>query len=496
MADGVPYLRPIRNVYLALHQGTDSAPTQFSASTGDDAYILGQPSSYPTCNVPGHHPDSTHIHDDSASPTSPPAVLHENAAPLSAPPTLPLQAPSSFVPAPLHVDQNLLDAPLTNKNMSVSTSFYPTHQTAMGDPRSPGTSSAPVVAGTTQDIETFPRMNHLFAPEHSAFTPPKPMTLTPRPDTVAVEHTTDTHAPFDDLDVPSSPSPTPALDGTLSTGPFLCPDSPVTGADHSPSYLKSHSSMLAPGAPGPSRPRMPSTPHLSVAAQEEGSSEVKAALREEKYVPYLSSTICEDIMANPNLPLRSPSRSPMTTLCVSESLTDGPPIDNDISVPTSLKAVEQTTTESRRIPATSPIPVNTRAIDGRIDAPAGTVPLSSPKLSAIAPPPKSEASTSPPNTVAVDHSANSRTASLDVPSSPSHTQVLTTGPPLTSVSPVFGTDHAYPSTQSRSAILVPDDPFTSPPPPSTSAPGLGSVPEDEDMAGLCQDRTRIHFTPL
>jgi hypothetical protein len=33
-------LRPIRNIYLTLHLHTDSAPTAFDASTGDDDDIL------------------------------------------------------------------------------------------------------------------------------------------------------------------------------------------------------------------------------------------------------------------------------------------------------------------------------------------------------------------------------------------------------------------------------------------------------------------------
>ena len=213
-------LRPIRNVYLALHQGTDSATTQFSASTGDGDRILERLSTYPMCNVPGHHPDSTpHIHDDPVSTTFMPTVLYANAEPLSTSLSGTPHAPSPSVPALLHVDENLVDVPLINKSMSVSTSFYPAHQTAMGNPPSPGTSQAQVVAGTTQDIETFPRTNHLFTQEPSTLTPPpEPMTLTPPPDTVAVEHIGDSHASLDDLDVPSSPSPTPTLDGMLSAG--------------------------------------------------------------------------------------------------------------------------------------------------------------------------------------------------------------------------------------------------------------------------------------
>ena len=47
-------LAPICNVYVALHQGTDSALTRLSASTRDRDPILMDPSSYPVCNIPGH----------------------------------------------------------------------------------------------------------------------------------------------------------------------------------------------------------------------------------------------------------------------------------------------------------------------------------------------------------------------------------------------------------------------------------------------------------
>ena len=59
-------LKWIRNVYLTLHQDTDSAPTQFSASTNDLDNILWEPTAYPVCSVAGHHPHSTlHAGEDS-----------------------------------------------------------------------------------------------------------------------------------------------------------------------------------------------------------------------------------------------------------------------------------------------------------------------------------------------------------------------------------------------------------------------------------------------
>ena len=52
----VDILRGIRHHYIALHQGTDAAPTAFSAPAHRS--ILRDPSSYPLCNLASHRPDS------------------------------------------------------------------------------------------------------------------------------------------------------------------------------------------------------------------------------------------------------------------------------------------------------------------------------------------------------------------------------------------------------------------------------------------------------
>ena len=51
-------LRSIRHLYFALHQGTDAAPTAFTASTVILDSIQFQPLSYPLCDI-SNHPDST-----------------------------------------------------------------------------------------------------------------------------------------------------------------------------------------------------------------------------------------------------------------------------------------------------------------------------------------------------------------------------------------------------------------------------------------------------
>ena len=72
----------IRHIYIALHQDTDSAPTRFSASTGDRDQTLKEPSSYPVCKVLEHHLNpAARIHDDNTPTNSTRAVPdnHDNA---------------------------------------------------------------------------------------------------------------------------------------------------------------------------------------------------------------------------------------------------------------------------------------------------------------------------------------------------------------------------------------------------------------------------------
>ena len=72
----VEILRRIRHSYIALHQGTDAAPTAFSHSTDDSANILFDPSSYPMCTVASHRSDSA-AHDPTvpSSTVFPPTLL-------------------------------------------------------------------------------------------------------------------------------------------------------------------------------------------------------------------------------------------------------------------------------------------------------------------------------------------------------------------------------------------------------------------------------------
>ena len=145
-------LRPIRNVYASLHQDTGSTPLKYSASTGDREDILLQPSTYPSCKIPDHHPESTpRFHDVSTSTMFARTVLHDNTALAAAPIANTPDVPSSSVPVPLQVDENLIDVPFLDSNMA---SFHLSHQTTMEENhRIPSTSPDPAAAGATRDID-------------------------------------------------------------------------------------------------------------------------------------------------------------------------------------------------------------------------------------------------------------------------------------------------------------------------------------------------------
>ena len=77
-------LSGIRHLYIALHQGTDAAPTTFDASTSSDDPDLENLRVYPLCNIPAHHADSTGLpptqldesHRDIPHPSHPESQLY------------------------------------------------------------------------------------------------------------------------------------------------------------------------------------------------------------------------------------------------------------------------------------------------------------------------------------------------------------------------------------------------------------------------------------
>ena len=212
-------LRRIRNVFLALHGDTNSAPTQFSTSTNDWDVILCVPSSYPVCKVPGHHPTRPRTHHDFASLANPftPAVPDDHDD-ISLVPSLPSpDLPSLSTDALLLVDEALTDAPLVDNNIYLP---FQTTPDKFRVPSSPSPVTSCVIRGS---VDTYPRSMHLSASEPSTSGPrPKFNASASPPDDVTVGRRTKLScAPSDDPNGRSSPSPTPILDATLPTGLLL-----------------------------------------------------------------------------------------------------------------------------------------------------------------------------------------------------------------------------------------------------------------------------------
>jgi hypothetical protein len=212
-------LGPIRNVYLTLHLHTDSAPTAFSASTGEEDGILFHPTSYPLCNIPGHHSDATPQIHDAATPTAiAHAVLRDGTQLASTP-----DAPTPSVPAPVHVHNSPTDVPLL-ENISVPLTPYPAHQISTGNFHDSTTSPDPAGAGAARDnpsAETIaPSARETSTPTSSVILP---AAVSPRNHTELLEHP-------DAPEIMSSDPPAPALDGI--TGP-----SPLTTHLHSQSLI-------------------------------------------------------------------------------------------------------------------------------------------------------------------------------------------------------------------------------------------------------------------
>ena len=132
-SSGIPenILRPIRNLFISLHEGTDSAPTRFSSATSDRDAVLWVPGAYPPCNVRGH------IHNDSA-----PTALAPDPAPSPTSLVTPV-APPFPLPEPFHADESLTTVP-PNDNP------YPTCQ-AIENVDDPVTSPDPSSAGAMRD---------------------------------------------------------------------------------------------------------------------------------------------------------------------------------------------------------------------------------------------------------------------------------------------------------------------------------------------------------
>jgi hypothetical protein len=212
-------LRQIRNVYLALHQDTDSAPIRFSTSTDDRDPILWVPSSYPVCNVPGHCSDSTpHIHDDDVPATMARAIPHDpNNTPFV--PSLTSPDPSSSsTHAPLPVNESIIDVLLLDNPISAQSSTQLVGLTTTEACRIGATSPSLVTACTIH--RSIDPSSRTMQPSTSSPPPDSNAAVSP-PDDVAVGHTELSLSPSIDRNTLSCPSPMLVLGDTLPTGLLL-----------------------------------------------------------------------------------------------------------------------------------------------------------------------------------------------------------------------------------------------------------------------------------
>jgi hypothetical protein len=154
-----------------------------------------------------------------------------------------------------------------------------------------------------------------------------------------------------------------------------------------------------------------STPHIH---------DNSASTSNSRAVPHDGATPAPASLSNPDAPF-SPTQSP-SPLPIANSVTDVPPLDNDINIPGSSHA-HQTAIEN--LSTTSQDPFTARISEGGSDTSTTTTVPSTPELS-LSTPPTSMASPSPPYDVSIQQIADCRSSldALDIPSLPSPTALL------------------------------------------------------------------------
>ena len=208
-------LGPIRNVFLALHQDTDSAPIWFSTSTSDENDILLHPSSYPVCKVLDHRADLTaHIHDNHASTTLVHAIPPDHNNTVFVPSFPRPDPPSSSTGTRFLVNKTFNDVQPLDNQISVTASQV-IGQTTTEVCHVPTISLSPVTRCVMHESMDLSRT---MQPSTSS-PPPKPNASASPPDDIAIGLTA-LGAPPGDLNVQSSLS-TQVVDVIFPTGLLL-----------------------------------------------------------------------------------------------------------------------------------------------------------------------------------------------------------------------------------------------------------------------------------
>ena len=200
--DTIPFyiLRHVRHIYIALHQGTDSAPTAFSAFTHDLDDILLQPSSYPLCNIPGHasHPLVGPQEDTArASRATLSTIPHPNAAIFTISPSAGPHVSSLLTPTPHHSRIRLADEPSLHDMPQATAIIESSHVTPpvnLEDNQLPAISLVSATASTNQgpaDTPTIPptassEFDHRSIPAASTWIA-QPLVTLPSSSTLAAE---------------------------------------------------------------------------------------------------------------------------------------------------------------------------------------------------------------------------------------------------------------------------------------------------------------------
>ena len=250
--DAREILKYIRHVYFALHRGTDAAPTYFTESTSDLAWVLDERSLYPLCSLPDHHGDSTHHVNKVISPTAVArSVVRDNIARVPASPVSTHDSPSSSLPAPLRVDKNIRDVPPLDNHTPAPKSSRLAHPRTAKDRHIPAPSPDPTTSNTTRaGIKTPARNIPHSTPGTSTTIPPLAPTLPPG-SAISPQHNADLRTSSDAPDFRSS-HPVLVPETIPPTEPPSSSDPSVTRSDNAlahESMSECHSSTLATSPP-------------------------------------------------------------------------------------------------------------------------------------------------------------------------------------------------------------------------------------------------------
>ncbi|KAH9018860.1 hypothetical protein EDB84DRAFT_634048 [Lactarius hengduanensis] len=271
-------LRPILDVYTALHQVTDSAPIGAALLDPFSYY-------YPLCNVLGHRLDSTsHVHNGS-TPTSSSRIASLIPASIASP-----EVPSLSVPTPPHADDSVTGVPPLDD-------FHPrtAHETTTESLSIPITSPDPAIS------DEFVTSGIIIPRPTSA----SPLSSTSPSTALVPLHNVDPLAPSNPPNPPPFAASNPALDNILPTGTPLPSLSSTTRSYPSLSFPGSRHPIMDTVSPGVS-PGPPSAPGLG-ATVEDGNRD--PGLRTEEDVidpPSLNRAIHANDMVT-DLPPQSPS---------------------------------------------------------------------------------------------------------------------------------------------------------------------------------------------